>query len=408
VFPLSTPQDFKVTSGPEKRDRKLVLRADTEAKRDEWVKCIRQGISAIRELERTFEQEFGEKRSAKTYNASKELTRLLNIRRQKSDIIVTDESQQHHKAKAEAEILETMGCTKSKEAAADGITSPGDVGIRVHLSSFGAGSHVDLDNVDDTVIAQELTGSSRAGKAVEASTVSAAPAIQKATSQHDARHSAMQIHDTELVRFDFTAFRAKKCEQHMPGTREWVFQSILQWKEEPAETVQAFWLMGSGGTGKTVVAAVLLDRLRDDAVAWHFCQHDNSSQSEPADVIRSLAVMLSASMPEFGAELRKQDYSAIKLAANSNEIDDVFDTLLSIPLQELEPPASPKIIVIDALDELPKGLPLVHMLRLITEYFPLLPSWIRLFITSRSESQIKNALQTKVLVSSVSHNNKPC
>ena len=96
MLPLSTPQDFKVTSGPEKRDRKLVLRADTEANRDEWVESIRQGISAIKELERAFEQEYGEKRSARTNSASKELTRHLSIRRQKSDANLT-------KAKCEPE-----------------------------------------------------------------------------------------------------------------------------------------------------------------------------------------------------------------------------------------------------------------------------------------------------------------
>ena len=111
MLPLSTPQDFKVTSGPEKRDRKLVLRADTEANRDEWVESIRQGISAIKELERAFEQEYGEKRSARTNSASKELTRHLSIRRQKSDANLT-------KAKCEPETSSLQIGTKHERVIA--------------------------------------------------------------------------------------------------------------------------------------------------------------------------------------------------------------------------------------------------------------------------------------------------
>eukprot|EP00900_Chrysochromulina_parva_P023432 jgi/Chrpa1/5722/Chrysochromulina_OHIO_Genome00002008-RA len=36
-----------------------------------------------------------------------------------------------------------------------------------------------------------------------------------------------------------------------------------------------FWLMGGGGTGKSVLTAELLDRVIHRAVAWHFCRHDN-------------------------------------------------------------------------------------------------------------------------------------
>ena len=82
VVPLST-RDLQVKSGPEKRDRKLLLRADTEAERDEWVASIGRGIATVRDLDASFAQEHGEERHTLGKNISKELTWHLSIRRQK-------------------------------------------------------------------------------------------------------------------------------------------------------------------------------------------------------------------------------------------------------------------------------------------------------------------------------------
>ena len=157
-----------------------------------------------------------------------------------------------------------------------------------------------------------------------------------------------------------------------------------------------FWLTGDGGTGKSVVSAVLLERLKEDAVAWHFCRHDNLSQSEPADVLRSMSAMMCARLPGFAEAKAKQSQEILNLAKKSMDLDDIFDPLLAEPLKVLETPTQPKLIVLDALDELPQGPPRTKMLRAITSYFSKLPKWLCLFITSRNEAGIKRALEAKV------------
>ena len=94
---------------------------------------------------------------------------------------------------------------------------------------------------------------------------------------------------------DFSAIIAEKRGQHLPGTREWVFEAVMRWRTDP-KAAKLFWLVGGGGTGKSVAAAELLARLLDkeNAAAWHFCKHTEPVRSAPAVLLRSLAGMLCA------------------------------------------------------------------------------------------------------------------
>ena len=49
---------------------------------------------------------------------------------------------------------------------------------------------------------------------------------------------------------DFSAIVNEKRGQHLPGTREWVFEAVLRWRTD-ADSAKLFWLVGGGGTGKS-------------------------------------------------------------------------------------------------------------------------------------------------------------
>ena len=74
-----------------------------------------------------------------------------------------------------------------------------------------------------------------------------------------------------------------------------------------SEAAKLFWLVGGGGTGKSVAAAELLARLLDkqNAAAWHFCKHTEPARSAPAALLRSLAGMLCATVEGFEDALRE-------------------------------------------------------------------------------------------------------
>ena len=61
---------------------------------------------------------------------------------------------------------------------------------------------------------------------------------------------------------DFSAIIVDKRGQHLQGTREWVFDAVEKWRKDP-KSAKLFWLVGGGGTGKSVAAAELLARLLD-------------------------------------------------------------------------------------------------------------------------------------------------
>ena len=65
--------------------------------------------------------------------------------------------------------------------------------------------------------------------------------------------------------------------------------------------------------------------------------------------------------------------------------------LFTAPLLKVKSPETPSLIILDALDELPKQGQ-KPLLSVITAQLSTLPKWLRLFVTSREEPQIKAAL----------------
>ena len=209
--------------------------------------------------------------------------------------------------------------------------------------------------------------------------------------------------------FDVRALLAEKLALFKHGTREWAFKAVLQWLlREDAAAPKVFWLMGGAGTGKTVVSAELLRRLREapeEPVAGeeparslagrlgaaHFFRHDDATTSDPVALLRSLAAQLCASVPGFEAALAAEDVDA---ALQAVKVEDAFAALLAKPLAALPPrpaDAPRQVIILDALDEL-SAQQLGPVLNLITTCLVTLPEWLRLFVTSRDEAAIKAKL----------------
>ena len=193
-----------------------------------------------------------------------------------------------------------------------------------------------------------------------------------------------------LEAHDFTDLWREKHRAYLQGTREWAFKEIFDWLDAAqSDAAQLFWLMGGGGVGKSVLTAELLRRAyrSNRVVAWHFCRHDNPQQSSPDALLQSLAAMLCARLPgykealgEVALELRK-----------ATDPKELFAALFTSPLQKVKSPAKPSFIILDALDELPKQGQ-KPLLSVIAAQLSTLPPWLRLFVTSREEPQIKAAL----------------
>ena len=69
----------------------------------------------------------------------------------------------------------------------------------------------------------------------------------------------------QLLRdLDFRDIVDEKCGQYMQGTRRWLFDDFRAWNRKAIHPTDSkrklFWLMGAGGTGKSVISAELLRR----------------------------------------------------------------------------------------------------------------------------------------------------
>ena len=101
--------------------------------------------------------------------------------------------------------------------------------------------------------------------------------------------------------------------------------------------------------------------------------------------------MIANNMPAYRDALLKMGKVKIKQIF-SKDIEDIFREMFTEPLSKIQPPDGTRVILIDALDELPANAK-TRVLRLISENFLNLPEWLRLFITSRNEAVIKMHLR---------------
>ena len=188
-----------------------------------------------------------------------------------------------------------------------------------------------------------------------------------------------------LIPHDFFSLWHEKVNTHLAGTREWAFAEICVWLDGPLDGPQLFWLMGGGGTGKSVLTAALHQRIFERVVAWHYCRHDNPQASAPNSLLRSLAAMLCHRLPGYADALGDVPAETV------TDPKELFAAFFEAPLKAVQAPAQPQLLIIDALDELPRESQ-EPLLSVIAGQLSQLPVWLRLFVTSREELQIKTAL----------------
>ena len=112
-------------------------------------------------------------------------------------------------------------------------------------------------------------------------------------------------------------------------------------------------------------------------------RHDDKEKSAPVALLKSLAAMLCHTLEGFKAALMEQA-DKVDAALISADISDIFEALLAEPLARMTSPNRPQLIIIDALDEIPKEGQ-KPLLTLIVKQLSRLPRWLRLLVTSREE-----------------------
>ncbi len=109
---------------------------------------------------------------------------------------------------------------------------------------------------------------------------------------------------------------------------------VMAWlrkRADDSETCRMFVILGSAGTGKSVISTMLVDQLLlcdVDVGALHFCHFDDLVASGPDQMLSSLAVQLATSVPGFGGAISE---AGVKAARKNGDVDLLFEALLAAP-----------------------------------------------------------------------------
>ena len=89
-------------------------------------------------------------------------------------------------------------------------------------------------------------------------------------------------------------------------------------------------ITGSAGTGKTAWAAEVVRKHGRKVAAVHMCAHNDSTLSDPARMLLSVAAQLCKAIQGFGAELTAlhQPDELHKLATQTSDLHRLFQALL--------------------------------------------------------------------------------
>ena len=192
----------------------------------------------------------------------------------------------------------------------------------------------------------------------------------------------------QLATFGFKGKREELIKKFRNNTRIWFFEQFQKWLTDNESRVMI--LTAGPGVGKSVLSAricELYEKTRQLA-ACHFCDFRTSDSRDPYMILQSLASQMCDNVHGFRNKLSE----TLSREHSRDSLSGTFRVLLNDPLQALNGRTKPMLIVLDALDESKTPIK-SELLDLISDQFSQLPKWIKIFISSRPELQVREKLE---------------
>ena len=168
--------------------------------------------------------------------------------------------------------------------------------------------------------------------------------------------------------------------------REWLFSKLDEWMYSQKES-RVFWLVGGVGTGKSAISSHLCNFMYGvDAI--HLCSYGHDDKSNPRRAILSIAYQLSQHIHEYERKLQHLHLEKDVLM----NAKTLFQKVIAEPLSEIPPPDNIRLVVIDAIDEATVNGG-NEIAEIVWKYWLETPEWLKLFVTSRPESEVVVWLQ---------------
>ena len=192
-----------------------------------------------------------------------------------------------------------------------------------------------------------------------------------------------------LASCDFTSERKILCSKFVKGTREWVFRQVEDWFHNDSSEYRAFIITGEAGMGKSVIAAIICERMKQNFAGCHFFSYNDFRYRDPKIFLQSFAVQLCHVLPEYKDALVDQlSRNSGSQTINEINIESLFTLLLKEPFEHVSPPPKNILFVIDGVDESCDSEARSDLVDLIATHLVKLPKFIRFLITTRPEKKI--------------------
>ncbi|XP_028416518.1 uncharacterized protein LOC114540593 [Dendronephthya gigantea] len=208
----------------------------------------------------------------------------------------------------------------------------------------------------------------------------------------------------KLAKHNFIGKIRRKVNFFVPGTREWLLEKVNEWFQMCDSDSRVKLITAGPGFGKSVFAAKICKDFEKNGklAACHFCDFSDSNLRDPMVMLQSLASQMCENVPGFKERLLDQ----LKRPYKVQNLKDGLRIYLQNPLDELQI-KEPRLIVIDGLDESAADNK-NEITHLIAEYFPYLPEYIKILVTSRPEISVADLRlrdDQKTDISNVDDNN---
>ena len=191
----------------------------------------------------------------------------------------------------------------------------------------------------------------------------------------------------KLAKFVFKRKIEELSKRFHSDTRKWFLDDFKKWLNDNESRVMI--LTAGPGVGKSVLSAKICELYEESRqlAACHFCDFRTSDSRDPYKILQSLASQMCDNVEGFRDKLSE----TFSREHSRDSLSDTFRVLLNDPLQALDR-TEPMLIVVDALDESKTPIK-SELVDLISDQFPQLPKWIKIFISSRPELQVREKLE---------------
>mmetsp|Transcript_14671 Transcript_14671/g.27116 ORF Transcript_14671/g.27116 Transcript_14671/m.27116 type:complete len:1065 (-) Transcript_14671:102-3296(-) len=189
--------------------------------------------------------------------------------------------------------------------------------------------------------------------------------------------------------------------------RKWLFEEVQDWLDNEVGN-RTMMIVGDAGVGKSAFFAQLVDAtMSHNVLAYHFCTVDEETTLTDSHFVNGLVASLIANVPDFMEKLaatlniklgqdefHENSFKQIEEYVESKKLSAASylkNLVLPALYKTVEPEDGKRLIV--AVDSLDEGKAKVLDLVVAMDSSSKWPAWLRIFVTSRDDEEVKKKLR---------------